>query len=110
MTYQDASILYSNTFGLKSLPVSGRVKLELINLICFIVVKTGKKITPYEFLVNQVYKNDKCIPIHEVIAISCICNELLYQCENGDFNNYGYKTGKELMERVKSILDDTLPF
>lgn len=107
MNYDEAKIIYNNSFSLAAIPVKAKVKLELINLICFLAIRAN--IRPYNLLTKKVYpKNDG--PIHEIIAISCICDDLLKTIGEDDFSNYGYTNAKEILLRIKEILDDTLPF
>lgn len=107
MNYDEAKIIYNNSFSLAAIPVKAKVKLELINLICFLAIRAN--IRPYNLLTNKVYpKNDG--PMYEIIAISCICDDLLKTIGEDDFSNYGYTNAKEILLRIKEILDDTLPF
>lgn len=111
MTYQELNLFYKNHFSLISIPFKAKVKLELINLICYIVVRTQRKISPYELLTEKIYKENDCMKeIPEIKALSCICEDLLFDASLDDFNNYEMNDAKSIMIRIKQILDETLPF
>lgn len=109
MTYQELSSFYKSYFSLIKIPHSAKTKLELINLICYTIMKVKKKITVYELLTEKVYKGGSDY-IPELKALSCICEDLLSDANLEDFNNYGLEDAKSILTRIKQILDDTLPF
>ena len=115
MKYKELKRFYSENFGLGHLnpPPDGdyspfEQKLILISLICYVVEKNKTKnpdITHYSLL----YKlNSKLnLPDSFIKGLAIVCEDLSYQ--NHDFPTFNLK-GKEILEKIFSILNTWTPF
>lgn len=110
MTFQDATSIYNENFSLNSLAVDAKEKLELINLICFLMVKTKTELSTKE-LFEKIFKNIPYVVDHQCsTAIILLCNTLLHNAKEDSFNSYGYKNAKEIINRIREIMNELLPF
>lgn len=111
MTYQELNSIYKENFSLISIPFTAKVKLELINLICYTIMRVKRAISVYDLLTVKIYKDNACMKdMPEIKILACICEDLLHDSSLEDFQNYGREDAKSILTRIKEILDDTLPF
>lgn len=108
MTYIELKKIYSEYFSLGYLGNDISKKFALISLICYVTYKSKLKhpdTTPYEIIMKL--SKDMGLPENFIKGLSIICDDYLYQCT--EFPTFGLK-GKEILEKIKEILNSYLPF
>lgn len=110
LTLTDLRSIYNKYFSLACLNVPPDVKFALISLICFLTKQARK--TNANATVEQVLK--KILPENHQVskgllnALVCICDD--YLLTNDDFNTFGAKSAKEIVLKIREILDKEMPF
>lgn len=89
-------------------------KLEIYKLLCFLTFQFRRKnlsnISCKEMLEKILNRklNEEVSLDSYYIGISIVCDDLLYSIES--IENPGYKTSLELINRLKTLLNEWLPF
>ena len=110
LTLTDLRSIYNRYFSLACLNVTFENKVALISLICFLT-RQARKSNP-QATVEQVLK--KVLPEkHDVSpgllrALVCICED--YLASDTEFPNFGAKSAKEIVLKIREILDKEMPF
>ena len=113
-SYDDKRSLYSSFFS-SGTQTSGKMnnKLVLISLICLVSQKMSvdnKTVTPKDVIekivAHTLNYNDSYD--HYLIGLSIVCDDMM----NGvtEIDSFGLKTSGDIINKIKSILAEWLPF
>lgn len=93
-------------------------KLELFYLICFLTqqlqkkdpVKYSKPINVLEFLYSKELKDENSPKGFKdyICSLAIICEDLLYAVN--EIKNTGYKNSKEIILKIKQLIEQWIPF
>lgn len=112
LNYKDLQKEFSNHFSLGNLGVDITNKFALISFICFLTKQARGKnpdASCYQVImkvINGEYANAQYLDF--IKGLSIICEDFMYGCT--EFPLFGFKTSKEIMGKIKEILDTWLPF
>lgn len=96
--------------------LSGKLndKLELMSLICLVVFKMKKQNPDIDSkkVIELITKEDLSIPMigyHDfLISLALKCDDLLYEIKEVD--TLGYNNSNDIIKRIKTLLNEWLPF
>lgn len=109
LTYEEKKKLYSQHFSLGNLTTDITNKFALVALICFITNEKNKQspgTTCYSIIESLTRESKLPEDYKETLAI--ICEDYMFMCTT--FPTFGIKSAKEMVAKIKSILNDWLPF
>jgi len=112
--YDDKRTLYSSFFS-SGTQTSGKMnnKLELISLICLVSQKMSidnKTVTTkdvIEKIVGHVLNYNDSYD-HYLIGLSIVCDDMMVGVT--EIDSFGLKTSTEIINKIKNILAEWLPF
>ena len=112
--YDDKRTLYSSFFS-SNMQTSGKMnnKLILISLICLVSQKMSvdnKTVTPkdvIEKIVGHVLNYNDSYD-HYLIGLSIVCDDMMVGVV--EIDSFGLKTSAEIINKIKNILAEWLPF
>lgn len=88
-------------------------KLILIALICFVTHKLREK--DGSLTVKSVIEKIVNKPIMELngfedflLGLSVVCEDMLYGCT--EFETFGLKTSQEIIDKIRALLNEWMPF
>lgn len=107
-TLTDLSLTYDKYFTLDCLNVSFEEKFALISLICFLTKQAQKKnnSVTVEQVIRKIAGNSNSNGL--LMALTCICGDFIKHCDK--FPIFGAKSSKEIVDKVKELLNTELPF
>ena len=109
-TLTDLRSTYNRYFTLACLNVNFESKFALIALICFLT-KQARKSNPnatVEQVIKKVLPENHNVSAGLLRALVCICEDHLVG--NSDFPSFGAKSAKEIVLKIREILDTEMPF
>ena len=112
LSFEEKKAVYTKLFSLgANTSKSLEEKIELIKLICFFThtlqKKDSNKYYSSKVVLEAILPKDMRYDLF-IISYSCICDDLLYQVDNVE--NPGYENSKKLIERIKQLVDQWIPF
>jgi len=110
--YAELKSIYSDYFSLKY-ACSLEDKFALIGLICYITNKLRIKnpdITCWEVIAKIAFKEGTFTDeyVQSLRGLSIMCEDFMYGVTK--FPTFGFKTDKEILNKIKEVLDNWLPF
>lgn len=111
---EDKKILYSRSFGFGVLGSDNKElddKLKLISLISLTshkIKEKNKNLTTLEILKQITGYNKDSIGYNFIENLSIIVDDLSYG--NSNFNSYGLKTSKEIINKINELINQWIPF
>lgn len=110
-SYRDLSAVYAYYFSLGHLNTDIGSKFALISLICYLTSKVRKK-TPKATclqIINKITEKDKAKHDERFIqGLSIICEDFMRN--TSEFLIFDLKTQKEIVSKIKEIMNTWLPF
>lgn len=115
-TYDELNEIYEKYFSLKNVAVTMDNKFGLISLICFLTKQARTK-KPDATCLQVIEKINASTSTNPFVAcnnqdflkgLSIICED--YMKTKGDFMTFGIKTSKEMIAKIREILESELPF
>lgn len=118
-TYEKRRTEYYKQIALGTM-TTGRFedKMELFYLICFLTQQLQKKdpvkysnpINVLNFLFDKKLKDEDTPENFKdyIYSLGIICEDLLYAVE--DIKNTGYKNSKDIILRIKQLIEQWIPF
>lgn len=109
MTLSEKKDLYSKFFSIGYFNGDFSDRIGLISLICYITYEKQQqnpKVTPL-IILNAIIKKDP-LPEDFIEGLSIICEDFMYCCKS--FPDFGLKTEKEKIKKIKSVLNTWIPF
>lgn len=110
-TYQELSEVYAKYFSLGYLNTDIGSKFALISLVCFLTKQARLKnpeATPYQVLMKIIGDTPENKSWDFIKSLSIICEDFLKQTT--DFLTFDLKTSREMVLKIREILDTYLPF
>lgn len=110
-SYRDLSAVYAYYFTLGNLNTDIGSKFALISLICYLTYKVRKKNPKVTCLqvINKITENDKAKHDERFIqGLSIICEDFMRN--TSEFLTFELKTQKEIISKIKEIMNTWLPF
>lgn len=111
LSYSDLKNLYYKYFSLSTLSKDITNRFGAISLICYLTNSQKLKspdITCYQVIRKVLARGDTFLPDNFVIGLSVICEDYMLNCK--EFNNFGLKNTKEIVDKLNSIFSTYLPF
>lgn len=96
------------SFGTMTGDFSNRVALISLMNYLFLKLKEKKKDLTMLDLLKSITKNMYGFPEKNLHSIAIICEDLGYSCE--DFPTFDLKSDKEIIAKIKELLNTWLPF
>lgn len=110
-TYQELSEIYARYFSLGYLNTDIGDKFALVSLTCFLTKQARLKnpdATPYQVLMKIVGDTPQNKEWEFLKALSIVCDDFMKQTT--EFLTFDLKSAKEIVVKIRSILDTYLPF
>lgn len=112
LNYVDKKDVFSRTFSFGALSGDLNDKLVLISLVSLTYIQMRKKnpmITPFEILIKITgIQIDNSFYCRFLESLSIVVEDFSYECKNID--SCGLKTSQEIINKIKELLDQWLPF
>lgn len=110
-TYNDLADYYNDHFTMSTVNVSLEERLALIGLICFLTNSARKKnpdATCWQ-VINKVVKDTGNVHYTKFLrGLAVICSDFMKNCDK--FDSMGFKTSKEIVAKINSIINEWTPF
>ena len=109
MNYEEKKKLFSDNFSIGYLNTDFSDKIGLVALVCYITYEKQQKspnVTTYKIL-KAITKNNP-LPEEFITGLTIICDDFMYCCTT--FPDFGLKTEKEKIIKIRSVLDTWIPF
>lgn len=110
-SYRDLSAVYAYYFTLGNLNTDIADKFGLISLICYLTFKVRKKSPKATCLqvINKIIEKDKAKYDERFIqGLSIVCEDFMRNTSS--FLTFGLKTQKEIISKIREIMNTWLPF
>lgn len=110
-SYRDLSAVYAYYFTLGNLNTDIGSKFALISLICYLTFRVRKKNPKATCLqvINKITEKDKAKHDEKFIqGLSIICEDFMRN--TSEFLTFELKTQKEIISKIKEIMNTWLPF
>lgn len=109
-TYKELKETYDKYF---TIGVGGdiNVKFTLISLICLLTdasKKNNPDATCYQVIMKVLELSKSALPEEDIIGLAIVCESFLKNSTK--FNNCGLKTPNEILNKIREILDQWVPF
>ena len=112
LEYKDKSLLFKKVFGIGNFGKDFNDTLILLSLVALVTSKMREKdpeITPLKVLMKITNTYDKTTVIYQLLEnLSILVEDLTY--ESIKLDPCGLKTSQEIINKIKTILDQWLPF
>lgn len=109
--YEELETNYAKYFSLAGLACDISNKFALVSLICFLTKQARIKspdATCYQVIMkiidNEVSQHD----MQFIRGLSIVCSDLMKHCN--DFLTFDMKSSKEMVNKIKEVLNTWLPF
>lgn len=110
-TFEELDEVYKKHFTLGYLNTDLGSKFALISLVCFLTkqarVKTPNA-TPYQVLLKIIGENTSSYDMEFIKAVSAICNDFMRNTT--EFLTFDMKSSREMVLKIREILNTYLPF
>lgn len=109
--YEELQKIYSEYFSLGYLNTDIGSKFAVISLICFLTHKMRLKkpeVTCYQVITKVLGKELHTYDEQFLIGLSIICEDFMKQTT--EFLTFDIKTGKEMVKKIREILNTFIPF
>lgn len=109
-TYEELEERYSY-YSLSGLNTTIENKFGLISLICFLTQQARKKnpdATCYQVIMKIMDNADNKYTLQFLRGLSIVCSDFMKNTT--EFATFGLKSSKEMVSRIKEIIDTWLPF
>ena len=111
LSYDDLKNIYHKYFSLSNLSKDMTNRFGAISLICYLTksqkIKTPD-ITCYQVIQKVLGRGDANVTDEFIKALAIISEDYMLNCE--EFNNFGLKNTKEIVDKLNSIFKEFLPF
>lgn len=110
-SYKDLEEYYRKYFSLANLNTDIGSKFALISLICFLTKQARMKnpdATCYQVIMKIINGEENSYDMKFIRGISIICDDIMKQCT--EFLTFDIKTSKDMVKKIKEILNTYLPF
>ena len=111
-TYEDLKGVYREFFSM-TYACSLEDKFALIGLICYLTNKLRAKhpdITCWEVIAKIAFKEGNYTDeyVQSLRGLSIICEDFMFGVTK--FPTFGFKTDKEILNKIKEVLNNWVPF
>ena len=110
-SYRDLSAVYAYYFTLGNLNTDIGSKFALISLICYLTFRVRQKNPKVTCLqvINKITEKDKAKHDERFIqGLSIVCEDFMRN--TSEFLTFDLKTQKEIISKIKEIMNTWLPF
>ena len=110
-TYKELEDYYREYFSLGNLNCDLGSKFALISLICFLTKQARQKnpdATCYLVIMKIINNNESSYDMKFIRGLSVVCTDLMKHCN--EFLTFDMKSSKEMVVKIKEILNTYLPF
>ena len=111
LNYIDLQNLYYKYFSLSNLSKDVTDRFGVISLVCYLTNSQKLKspdITCYKVIQKVLARGDNQLPDDFIKGLSVICEDYMLNCK--EFNNFGLKNTKEIVDKLNAIFNNYLPF
>lgn len=110
MSYENKQNLYKENFSLGHISKNVNDKLILVSLVSLVYLKTKvnkKDVKPIDILL-QIRGKSKAPHISMLESLSVLVEDFCYDCDKAD--PCGLKSSKEIINKIKELLNVWIPF
>jgi len=115
LSYKDKVTIYNDFFdlgGITSMSLNNR--MALVSLICLVTFKMRQKNTSEtcHSVLKKIIKSEDMLRNTQfgnfIEGLSIVCENFMYSCTK--FDTFGLKSSEEIVNKIKELLDEWLPF